>query len=71
MLKLVVLAEVVLAEAAFEDASAEVPDSALAFGANDVRQRTRASVSLQALATVTNERLAKITYRTHHSHTYS
>jgi len=46
MLKLVVLAEVVLAEAAFEDASAEVPDSALAFGANDVRQRTRASVSL-------------------------
>jgi len=68
MLELIVFAEEVFAEAALEDAAAKIPDAALAFGADHVRQRTRASVSLQTLPTVANERLAKVADRTHHTH---
>ena len=70
MLELIVFAEEVFAEAALEDAAAKIPDAALAFGADHVRQRTRASVSLQTLPTVTNERLAKVADRTHHTHAW-
>lgn len=67
VLELVVLAEEAFAEAAFEHSTAKVPDASLAFGADHVRQGTRARVSLQALPAVTNERLAKVADRTHHA----
>ena len=70
MLELIVFAEEVFAEAALEDAAAKIPDSALAFGADHVHQRTRASVSLQTLPTVADEGLAKVADRTHHTHAW-
>ena len=68
MLELVVFAQEILAEAALENAPSEIPDSALALGANHVRQRTRARVSLKTLPTVTNKRLAEVTNGAHHTH---
>jgi len=68
MLELVVFAQEILAEAALENAASEIPDSALALGANHVRQRTRARVSLKTLPTVTNKRLAEVTNGAYHTH---
>lgn len=62
MLELVVLAQVVIAEGAPENATAMVPDAALALAAHHVLQRAGARVRLQALSTVAHPRFAKITY---------
>lgn len=67
MFELVVFTEEVLTKATFEDSAAKVPDSALALGADDVGQRARTRVSLEALPSVANERLAKVANSTNHS----
>lgn len=67
MFELIIFAEEVFTETALESSSAEIPDSALAFGANYVRQHTSAGVSLEALPSVTNERLAEVTNGAHHA----
>lgn len=64
MLKLVVFAQVVLAERALKDAAAVVPDVALALAAHGVRQGASARVGLEALAPVAHPSFAKVADRT-------
>lgn len=67
MFELVVFTEEALTKATFEDSAAKVPDTALALGADDVGQRARARMSLEALPSVANERFAKVANCTDHS----
>lgn len=68
MLHLVILADVVLAEAADEDAAPVVPHATLTLATHTVKTRARAPVSLQTLLPVTDPRLAVIAHRPHQVH---
>lgn len=67
VLKLVVLAQEIVAEGALEDAATVFPDVALALDARGVLQWTRASVGRQALPSMAHPGLAVVADGTHHA----
>lgn len=67
VLKLIVLAQEVVAEGALEDAATVFPDVALALDARGVLQWTRAGVGRQALPSVAHPGLAVVADGTHHA----
>lgn len=68
MLHLVVFADVVLAEAADEDAAPVVPHAPLTLATYTVQTRARAPVRLQTLLAVADPGLAVVAHRPHQIH---